>query len=99
MIFLSPFGFIRLICFSRITKTKNTKKKKAKVLFDHDDFQRAKVAKWAIANSIRPAAIKFDIPESKIRGMTEDLQGSNCQKKREEQKVCFLRKSIKRSLQ
>ena len=43
---------------------------------DYDGFQRAEVGKWAIANGIRPAARKFDIPESTIRGIIKTYKES-----------------------
>ena len=35
----------------------------------YDACQRAEVAKWGIAHGIRPAARKYSIPESTVRGL------------------------------
>ena len=36
---------------------------------DYDAFKRAEVAKWGIVNGIQPAAWKFGMPESTVRGI------------------------------
>ena len=37
----------------------------------YDAFQRAEIAKWGIAHGIRPAARKYSVPESTVRGLVK----------------------------
>ena len=46
----------------------------------HDEFQRAEIAKWRIANGIRVAARKFSVLESTVRGYIKyynNVKGEN----------------------
>ena len=49
-------------------------KKKTNSYGEYDEFQRAEIAKWGIVHGIRPAARKYCVPESTIRGFIKSYK-------------------------
>lgn len=49
-------------------------KKKRQKYGDYDKLQRAEIGKWAIVYGIRPAARKFGVPESTVRGIVKSYK-------------------------
>ena len=54
--------------------SESQRKKKRQRYGSYDKIQRAEISKWGIVHWVRPAAKKFGVPESAVRGIIKNYK-------------------------